>query len=299
MRARRSIPWLTANENGPPEHQIPPRARILRTDDKNTLEVLKARSAVCPFNDPAWRATDNHGNTIMHIVAMDCQVGTLSWLLDQSFAHDLKGMRNLERETPLEALEASLEEHRIKLRYRMLTVPISDKYDGVRHEELLCLLKLKGINPTSPLQVDRVRFGCTCGECIGGFLSPRVAFALECQGDEYDQVMDTECEDHQDGAAWCEYWEEQLGHVRPDVIVNTSTNKSYRQGFCSLFGYVAKCLRAKRVPTTTNVLDFVSECPPWLVTTSNEAVPSPLSSSPVMTLLWNKTRILATDSTST
>ncbi|KAL8861126.1 MAG: hypothetical protein Q9178_002340 [Gyalolechia marmorata] len=193
---------------------------------------------------------------------MDCQVESLNWLLDQSFAHDLKGMRNLEGETPLEALEASLEEHRIKLRYRMLTVPISDKYDGVRHEELLCLMKLKGINPTSALQVDRVRFRCTCGGCLGGFLSPRVAFALECQGDIYDQAMDPECGDDQDGAAWCGHWDEQLGHVRPDVVVNMSTNKSYRQGFCNLFGYVAQCLRAKRVPTTTNVLDFVSEWPP-------------------------------------
>lgn len=260
-RTRRSIPRLTTDEYALPVIQIPPRTPFLSTDDKSTLAILKARLAACPPLDPAWKATDDHGNTIIHVVSMDCKVESLTWLLDQPFADDLNCIRNLEGETPLEALEASLDEHRVKMTWRMLMIPVSDKYDGVRREELLCLLKLKGIDPRKVPKVDQVKFGCTCGECIGGFLSPRLAYALECQGDIHHHLMDFGSNLNL-GSEWCSSWTAQLQHVRPDVRLNMTTNKSYRQGFTNLFGYVAECLRAKRLPTAPNVLNLVSEWPP-------------------------------------
>lgn len=59
----------------------------------------------------------------------------------------------------------------------MLT-PASDNFTGFNPTALDCPLILLEVKAPSPLQVERVKLGCTCKECLSGFLGPRVAFAL-------------------------------------------------------------------------------------------------------------------------
>ncbi|KAL8730545.1 MAG: hypothetical protein Q9166_003999 [cf. Caloplaca sp. 2 TL-2023] len=252
----------------PKPEGIPPRSTILHTNDDRTLDMLKDRLKAHPATDAVWDATDNEGNTIMHVVAIDAKVKSLIWLLGQPFADTLKGTRNLEGETPLEALQAALETHRVQTEVGMMTVPLSDKFDGFTPAETVCLLKLKGIPPTSDIVVDRIRFGCTCGECIGGFLSPQVAFALACQGNQYHDMTDvnsgfTATGVTTTGADWCEWWHHMLSDIPADVRANMRTNKSLRQGFTNLLRYTAQCIEeARLIPTTPNVIQLVDEWPP-------------------------------------
>ncbi|KAL8836538.1 MAG: hypothetical protein Q9170_002893 [Blastenia crenularia] len=243
----------------------PPRPRdtILRTNDEDTLSILRKRLETFSLGDEIWQATDNHGNNIMHIMAVDCKTKSLGWLLGQHFAKALQSARNLEGDTPLEALASSLETRRIKTEVGMLTMPMSDEFDGFQEDEIHCLLRLKDLSKPNRLQIAQIKFGCTCGECVAGFLSPRLSFALECQADSIYHMLSFDLTSAATGPEWCEWNKRLLGHVSREVKANMKTNKSLRNGFTSLFQYTSQCLQGKKLPTLGRIQDYMtSEWPP-------------------------------------
>lgn len=101
---------------------------------------------------------------------------------------------------------------------------------------------------------DRSRFGCTCGRCIEGFLSPRMAFALECQA---NTLGDTISEDiyYMAPRVLYEWWEDVVLQDVPEIAQRSMRrDKSLWKGFARLFGHVADCVRSGKLPTTDNVL---------------------------------------------
>ncbi|KAL8694579.1 MAG: hypothetical protein Q9224_003539 [Gallowayella concinna] len=237
------------------------RRSILKTNDERTLEIFKDRLTSFPATDPIWNATDNAGNTIMHVVAIDCKVKSLTWLLANSFAGRLKTTRNLEGETPLEALEVALEKQRVQTKVGMVTVPISDQFVGFQPEEMTCLLRLRGFKTVEQSTIAQTKYGCTCGECVGGFLSPRLSLAMGSQARLCHDLIMTYGGSTKTGAEWCEALNDLMDYIPPVVRPYLRTNKSLRAGFTNLFVYVARCIEAKCFPLTANVMLF-SEWPP-------------------------------------
>ena len=125
---------------------------------------------------------------------------------------------------------------------------------------------LKGIENPSPHQLAQLTYGCTCGQCLEGFMSPRVAFALLCQGELLQDMLGGELHDgsmRMSPVDWFEYFDYTLEHLKPGVRKNMQTNKSIRQGFTNILGYVAETLRTKKTPITPNILELAaSEWPP-------------------------------------
>lgn len=223
-------------------------------NDVETKGLLEARLQLYPGTDPTWLSTDRHNNSILHVLARTAKAQCLAWALRMPFAADLQSARNLEGETPLEALKCQLESDRTWRQFRMAQVVMSDLFSGFTTSQVECLKMLEDPNPC-PDGLLRLAFGCSCKECLGGFLSPRIQFALLCQAEiNHDMLNDEDL--------W-EWQEDIFEHLTPGVRENFRTNKSLRQGFTNLFGHIAETLRAKRLPLMDAVLDYAEgEWPP-------------------------------------
>ena len=237
---------------------------IDHSNDADAVSFLEQRLLSFPATDASWRTVDREGKSLLHYAAECSKPHTLRWILERPFGVELLSCRNHAGETPLEALETVLEADRVKVRVQMMILPVSDQFSGFDKESIACLIMLKGISNPSDLDVARVAYGCTCGECLGGFLSPRMTFALLCQAEVLHDQLNMDLGDLT-GAEWCDWRDVYIQHMPPHVRANLVTNKSLRQGFTNLFNHVASCLRSKQIPRTEMVLqalDAASEWPP-------------------------------------
>ena len=235
--------------------------------DIEAKELLEARIQSYPVTNPDWLSVDRHGNNILHILAREYKVVALTWILSLPFADSLRSVRNLEGETQLEALETQIESDRSFREVALARVVMADRYSGLTPNQLQCLVQLKRIENPSQDELTRLCFGCTCGLCLGGFLSPRVAHALECQGDLYHDMLNDDLDLNPKN--WCDDWDEMLQHLAPRVKLNLRTNKSMRQGFTNLFSFIAPTLQAKRLPTSENILPLQAASNEWPPVTRN------------------------------
>ena len=100
--------------------------------------------------------------------------------------------------SPMEALEGCLAYFRtldfVDGKYR----DVSDCFRGYRDEHIRKITQLKGLmQPLSPIQYARLQYGCSCGQCMEGYLSPRMKFTLSKQAGKIFQLvlLDMSCDD--------------------------------------------------------------------------------------------------------
>ncbi len=246
-------------------------------------------------NAPLQLYTDEIGNTILHMAAIGRKAEPISYIMSR--IPQLAEKRNSDGHTPLEALQSSLDQQRTR-RFgggvRVVIDVISDNFTGFCQSDIECLAALTGteifdltklsdrdiwavssatdemasrVREANPIRnALRLKYGCTCGQCIGGFLSPRMQFALLSQAEiQYDTLNDYPGP-HCSGEDWVALNDDVLGHLPRAAQQNLVTNKSMRQGFINMCQHIARCLRKKRLPNTATILDFyqdeVSEWPP-------------------------------------
>lgn len=245
------------------------------------------------FEDDQWQTIDQDGDTLLHIASRLSKPELVSFLLSK--VPRLAAVRNKKGYTALEALQNFLERWRTWRSVGLATVIISDRFKGFDASDIECLAVLEhtaafDLSTLSPRDIEavssatdeqirrappqvnivsiqktlRYKYGCTCGQCIGGFLSPRMKLALICVAEIEHDNMCTSMDDT--GPDWVTFNDDLLTHVPGFVRENFKTNKSMRQGFANMFSHFAKCLEKGRVPSEGEVLDFyqsgVSEWPP-------------------------------------
>lgn len=233
--------------------QFPYDEAMVVGDDTNVLASLKARLEARPLHDQSWLMVDKAGGNLMHMLADTGKPESLKWLLGMPFGDLLRKQLNFEGETPLESMEATLEEKRLKTEIMMLTIPKSDDFEGYPPIYVACMVLLRKMATPSDLELARLTYGCTCGQCIAGFLSPRLAYALICQSEIGGDMLGDESELTPNGDDWVEWNEYYLENVQAAVKQNMRTNKSLPQGFANLVGYVAKVLEPKRLRTAARL----------------------------------------------
>ncbi|KAL6240818.1 hypothetical protein RBB50_012233 [Rhinocladiella similis] len=259
----------------------PPPSRLNRTlnlELRESPDFLNVLQNCMQHNGPAdacWMSKDKHGNTVLHLTASIFDVACVKWILKQGFSARLLQMRNNRGETPLELAQFKVEKLRTQKVVGELTIPISDQFKGHGENAVHCLILLKGLESVESLvalqgpdALQRIVGGCTCGQCVRGFLSPRMSHALLCKAGFGHDVMDYNL-DELPGPEWVDYWEHYLGHLPLRVLDNLKTNKSMRQGFVNLWMHVATCLKKGDVPDTLNVLDIVESAGEWPPATRN------------------------------
>ncbi|KAK8091276.1 hypothetical protein PG994_000781 [Apiospora phragmitis] len=210
--------------------------RTPNEEDLRQLEgVFRERA-----EDKRWFATlasDESSNTVLHLDAMERGLEVMKYIATR--CPDLAAARNKEGETPFEALIVSRGSTNAPL-------PVSGSSLGGTEVFDLTQLSRKKISHISSAADEqarlihpeadairyslRLRYGCTCGECIGGFLSPRMREMLIGESvalvyEDWD-MMDEKC------------W------LSP--------------GIGMLLGQVNKCLHKSMIPNEKNIVESLS-----------------------------------------
>ncbi|KDR66028.1 hypothetical protein GALMADRAFT_259860 [Galerina marginata CBS 339.88] len=136
------------------------------------------------------RARDAEGMTPVFIAAASENLLALRVLLDldpQGVAEDLINAQNAQGMTPLEALQSSMRST------REFSETLLGKWDGYPDAGLQCeyvlakamrlplVLDGEGNPVKAGMYVKKRKYGCTCGKCTGGWMSPRMRFCLATQ----------------------------------------------------------------------------------------------------------------------
>ncbi|KAK8017230.1 hypothetical protein PG991_008306 [Apiospora marii] len=200
---------------------------------------------------------------------------------------DLASIRNEDGDLLLEALQSQLEAMRTTKRHGLMTLVVSDRFEGFEQRSINCIGRFLGtpVFNLDQLSFDdvhkissaagcsghltsykdsithalRLKYGCTCGCCLGGFLSPRTRLALIQQA-EYqhdllsDDLSDWYSNESTSGAEWVQDHEFLLTFLPDTIRQNLKTNKSMRQGFTALCKHFAKCLEKGWIHTEGNIL---------------------------------------------
>ncbi|RPA85160.1 hypothetical protein BJ508DRAFT_359244 [Ascobolus immersus RN42] len=167
--------------------------------------------------------------------------------------------RNVQGYTPLELLQVRLDEERGSKLVRLVRLIQADKFEGFSDNDTLCLSLLKfGLDGPGKLEANtqlrlRIRYGCTCGACISGILSPRTRYTLATQAGEIMGMMEMMAEDSEDkfedldskfeGWGWSYYSEVPIA-VRDQF----KTNKALKKGFLHLLNVIRNVINAKILP---------------------------------------------------
>ena len=229
---------------------LPLHHAIVTLPDAQCLTFLKALEF--STTDARWLKTNQDLNNALHTAATNLKPQTVQWLLDNiEKTHKLSLVRNIDGLTPLEAAQDFLEIKRTQREYGMMTLVMSDLFAGFGDAAVQVVLALKSLSTLTDKELECIKFGCTCGECLGGFLSPRMCFAMKCQGEiGYDMLND----DMNDDSFWLLMHGYMTENVAADIKQNFRTNKSLRQGYTNLFQRIAACIERKEVPTSVNVI---------------------------------------------
>jgi GNAT superfamily N-acetyltransferase len=233
-------------------------------EDEKCLDIIKRTAHNIPISDPGWQMTNDDGNTVLHILATASKPKSIEWMI--SNLPELKSCRNAEGETPLDALEFHLENFRIKLGNNSIqkVFHISDRFTGFSEDAVACLILLKGLTNLSALDRSRLKFGCTCSQCIRGIVSPRMLLALQCQGEIQHDMLSSVTEN---GPLFVKDEERNaLQFVPSRVRENMKTNKSMRQGFAELCLHFVNCVKNANtlgLPSGDNVLHEMRNAGEW------------------------------------
>lgn len=231
------------------------------------------------------------GHTLLHITSL-CHQPELVQLILAEAPHTAT-LRNRKGYTAAETLQRDLDEQRTRRQVMMMTVVVSDHFTGYPAAAIASIAAFQqfsafDLSTLSPQDIEaavavkeeeihrpggfdipairktlQLKYGCTCGACLGGFISPRTKFALLCAAEiDYDMMgYETQlCT----GPEWVEWNEHHFTHLPSNVRDNLKTNKSMRQGFINMFNHFAECLRRDRIPSEREVLLIVNtHQPEW------------------------------------
>ncbi|KXJ87541.1 hypothetical protein Micbo1qcDRAFT_124682, partial [Microdochium bolleyi] len=226
--------------------------RSASVSDAGSLQALETRLNPSDQRDQAWTATDPVGNNILHLAACRGKFRSTKWIVDHYPA--LLEAHNAHGETPLGVCQSYMEEIRTQLQHGAMTIMVADHFSGFQQNFIDTVKALKGNNELTDHDFKRIKFGCTCGQCDAGFLSPRMRqqlfWAVEPLYDELTMMY--ECTED-DAAMFVDELTLMYGCFPVELGIKMRTNKAVRKGFVEMFNHFAECLRSDRLPTEANV----------------------------------------------
>lgn len=225
------------------------------------VSILEKHLRSHPETHPSWKSPDKEGNTIAHIGVRWPK--SLEWLLDRPMYinQGLYKIRNHQGETPAELFESTLKDQRVRSRTMNYSEDVSDQFQGYGLEDTHILLRIQGKNDRfTREEFERVRWGCTCGDCTS-YLSPRNRATLSIQAIvAYDRLAS---DDHGGKiSSWIE-WNSDLLRFIPNAIMakfKLKRNKALRDSVANIFQCIYHTLSAKKqIPTAANVVATIQE----------------------------------------
>ncbi|RMJ04781.1 hypothetical protein CDV36_014541 [Fusarium kuroshium] len=236
-------------------------------------------------NEPGT-PVDDDWNTALHLFALR------NWPKSIAYAsrewYELTRSRNRAGHTPLEALQNQMEKSRTTRTEGTKTHAVSDDFRGFTPEKIESLAVLQGVTicdldkvskdiisrvfttPKNEFQripgaaeiqtTLRLKYGCTCGQCLGGFLSPRMQYALRREGYWQMRALKTKI-NH--GPTWLEHHKSELERVSLRTREIMENYKFIREGFVNLSKHLTTCIDQDRIPDKKNILEICNGSGEW------------------------------------
>lgn len=231
--------------------------------DDSLVTLMQSHLHTHGATHPSWLSVDKNGDTVGHLGTKWPKL--LEWLLNQPLysANSLFSIRNHQGETPADTYESLLKELRVSRKIMNYTEHVSDGFRGYDDEGTNTLLLLLGINPTTcaPEERERVKWGCTCGDCIS-YLSPHVRHALALEAESFYECLLPDFSS--DLKEWIEVASEFFPNLSPAMVkkLRMKEHDLLRDGVRDMFRYVYRVLTEKKqIPTLTNVYRLIKESP--------------------------------------
>lgn len=224
-----------------------------------------------------WTAVQHHGNNILHLACLQRKPRTVKWLIEKiDINGSLSQGRNLIGFTPLEQLNSELELNRtlnesilnddltsaysygepvldIAFNYRKgYLVPVADDFNGFTNDTAECPLSiLQILNPTEDQRLQ-LKYGCTCGSCVGGILSPKMKAAVT-------HALSFALSTLRENISNAYLWQKASGKtfICQDVTKMLFRSIDLRTAWKTSYEVVQECLSENVLPTSENlVLQF-------------------------------------------
>lgn len=144
--------------------------------DAVTISSIRSAHAIDPS---VLHQKDGANCTLLHLAASRARLDVLSELLALGGTQDLYETGSGGK-TPLGALELTIKST------RLLVGRAGEPFEG--HDEVMCKCKLVILKAMGSRLLDgssdeeylkRIKWGCTCNNCIDGWLSPAMLFRLQ------------------------------------------------------------------------------------------------------------------------
>ncbi|KAL4877391.1 hypothetical protein BJY04DRAFT_209984 [Aspergillus karnatakaensis] len=211
------------------------------------LECVEYLKWAATEDDIDFSQVDRTHRTLLHALALHLKPKSVRCLIAHvDAAASWKTVRDLHGDSPLDVLKGFLEDLRTKRQFPMMNVHVSDSFRG---------FLLPRWNPG--LSTSRLKFGCTCGQCIGGFLSPRMKLALLYEARELHDFLSWNIDD---GRLWVLF---------NDIWIRYVADDSLRQGYENIFSRMRECLESNTAPSIENILQAVDQDVEWPPVTRN------------------------------
>ncbi|DBB07510.1 hypothetical protein WJX82_009247 [Trebouxia sp. C0006] len=194
---------------------------------------------------------DSAGNTALHFAAHTGQPALVKQLLSMPATRTIKTKAGF---TPLDVCILEMQYWR---EYQDAQVQGGFKGHDVKYMEVINHLLKTGIKlqRVTSLPVPKNKWGCTCGECLNGYLSPHMRYRLQCLAEvSYDNGMEfmesirkwpanLKPERRSVDGLW-------LQDYLPDTLLH-NVSKSFARGWSSLMDMFDDMLIKDIVPTAT------------------------------------------------
>ncbi|OQV01525.1 hypothetical protein CLAIMM_06866 [Cladophialophora immunda] len=220
--------------------------------DKRFLKAVQQYLQCDKPDSQRWFATDKEANTLLHLAALHFLPESVGWIMQQSTSAHLIAIRNSSGNNPLEALLQKLEMLRTRSWSGTSIKIVADDFEGHTIAMAKCIALFKGIETHTDKDLEQFRYGCTCGECAGGYLSPRMRFLLSARAERQRSELCEEV-DNLPGTEWVEAHSYQLVGLPQYCLKLLSRYKGAREGYVRLCGHITSCLFASRPPHETTI----------------------------------------------
>ena len=218
---------------------------------------------------------DSTGNTILHSAVNGARPDAIARILP--ICPELADVRNALGYTPLEWALFRLETERTLEFAGPFTIHTSDFFEGFGQKDIACLAALKQVKVSDVSKMTeediagvwatggaadkspkaetiratfRIKYGCTCGQCIGGFLSPRMVLALRSAAEAIHVQLTAEI----NAGTWKVLSGDAMRHLPRSARKAMKESASMKRGFINMYDHFVWCLNGKQLPTERNVL---------------------------------------------
>ncbi|KNZ80259.1 hypothetical protein J132_06685 [Termitomyces sp. J132] len=223
---------------------------VVNTHGQEVIDTIRRHYQ----SDPACiHNPDASGFTPIHAALGRANLNAVQVLLELDVTEDLKNAKNIEGTTPLESLTSAMQSSREFLGIFM------GQWDGYTQDDLTCEFLVKRVMGMPLISnnleeyIAKRRWGCTCGECAGGWLSKHMRFRL-CAAGMATDGMSFEMESFQRGVPCngVDMMDNVMCYL--PLTLQQSLFKTFYVGYQSIFDAIYNFLERTDEPLSKNVI---------------------------------------------